>query len=585
MRDRTGTNTVFALLFFTLLTLMTACGGSGGGGGGGGGNDTGAVLYTIGGTVSGLAATGLVMQDNGADDLAVSASGPFTFATQLADGATYSITIKTQPVGQTCTALNNSGTVAGSDVTSASVICSTNAYSIGGTVSGLASAGLVLQNNGADDLAVSASGPFTFATQLADGATYSITIKTQPAGQTCTALNNTGTVAGSDVTSASVICSTNAYSIGGTISGLSGTVVLQNNGANDLTVSANGPFTFTIYVADGGGYNVTVKTQPAGQTCTPSNNSGAVAGANITNVSVTCVNNPHIYLTDSGNNRIVRMDDMTGAGWISLGSTGTGTKQFQLPSGIHVDGGGKIYVTDSGNNRIVRMDDMTGAGWISLGSSGSGTKQFSSPLGIFVDTGGKIYVADTGNNRIVRMDDMTGSGWTSLGSSGSGVNQFSAPQDIVVDTGGKIFVTDFFNGAYQNCRIVRIDNMTGAGWTTYGSPGSGGAGLFGWPTGIVTDSAGKIYVADQNTPNNWIVRMDDMTGAGWTTFGTFGTGTNQFKYPTGVSIDPYGKIYVPDSGNNRIVRINDFTGSGWTTLGSSGTGTKQFSSPYDIYVK
>ena len=57
------------------------------------------------------------------------------------------------------------------------------------------------------------------------------------------------------------------YSVGGSVSGLSGTVVLQDNGGDDLSVSANGPFTFATKLASGAAYAVTVKTNPSGQTC------------------------------------------------------------------------------------------------------------------------------------------------------------------------------------------------------------------------------------------------------------------------------------------------------------------------------
>ena len=79
------------------------------------------------------------------------------------------------------------------------------------------------------------------------------------------------------------------YSVGGTVSGLSGTVVLENNGGNDLSTSANGTFAFSTPLAQGAAYNVTVKTNPSGQTCSVTNPSGTVATANVTNVSVTCV--------------------------------------------------------------------------------------------------------------------------------------------------------------------------------------------------------------------------------------------------------------------------------------------------------
>ena len=67
-----------------------------------------------------------------------------------------------------------------------------------------------------------------------------------------------------------------------------GTVVLQDNGGNDLSVTASGAFTFSTALAAGAAYNVTVKTSPLGQTCTVANGTGTVGSANVTNVAVTC---------------------------------------------------------------------------------------------------------------------------------------------------------------------------------------------------------------------------------------------------------------------------------------------------------
>lgn len=92
----------------------------------------------------------------------------------------------------------------------------------------------------------------------------------------------------------------------------------------------------------------------------------------------------------------------------------------------------KIYIVDSGNDRIVRIDDMTGAGWTTFGTFGDGTNQFSDPKGIFVDTAGRIYVTDDDSNRIVRVNDMNGSGWATFGSSGNGKSQFSSPRGVFV---------------------------------------------------------------------------------------------------------------------------------------------------------
>ena len=73
-----------------------------------------------------------------------------------------------------------------------------------------------------------------------------------------------------------------AYSVGGSVSGLSGTVVLQDNGGDNLSVSANGSFTFATQLAGGAAYAVTVQANPSGQTCTVANGSGTIGSANVT---------------------------------------------------------------------------------------------------------------------------------------------------------------------------------------------------------------------------------------------------------------------------------------------------------------
>ena len=148
-----------------------------------------------------------------------------------------------------------------------------------------------MQNNGGDDLTLTAKGTFTFSTALLNGSSYSVTVHTQPSGQTCTVTNGLGAVSGSNVTNVAVSCAeTTHYTIGGTLNGLnnSETVVLQNNGGDDLTLTAKGTFTFSTALLNGSSYSVTVHTQPSGQTCTVSNDSGTVLGSNVTIVNVSC---------------------------------------------------------------------------------------------------------------------------------------------------------------------------------------------------------------------------------------------------------------------------------------------------------
>jgi hypothetical protein len=89
---------------------------------------------------------------------------------------------------------------------------SSSKFTVGGTVSGLTSTGLVLQNNNGDDLVVITNGTFTFATRISNGKTYSVTIKTQPfsPAQDCVASGDKGTISGANVISVSVVCNTAA---------------------------------------------------------------------------------------------------------------------------------------------------------------------------------------------------------------------------------------------------------------------------------------------------------------------------------------------------------------------------------------
>lgn len=245
--------------------------------------------HAIGGAISGLTGT-VELQNNGSETLSVSTDGNFTFTTAVNEGSAYAVTITSQPVGQTCSVNHGSGTVGTSPVTNVAVVCAANAYPVGGTVSGLAGS-LTLQNNGADDLPLSSNGGFSFATSVAHGASYNVTVHSQPVGQTCTVSNGSGTMGAAAVTNVAVTCHVNTYTVGGTVSGLVGSISLQNNGSDSLTQTSDGAFTFTTPVASGGSYSVTVSSQPSNQTCTVSNGSGSAVSSNITNVTVNCATN------------------------------------------------------------------------------------------------------------------------------------------------------------------------------------------------------------------------------------------------------------------------------------------------------
>jgi len=252
--------------------------------------------HTIGGTVTGLASgEHVTLQNNGADALTVNANGAFTFATPVAYNGSYTVTVNGQPLGRICSVTGGTGSGSGvtSNIGTVSIVCSSNTFTIGGTVTGLASgAQVTLQDNGANAVTVNANGSFAFTTPVAYNGSYAITVSTQPTGQICSLTGGTGSASGviANVSNVALTCSTDTYAVGGTVAGLAnGTqLTLQDNGANALTVSTNGAFTFTAPIAYNGSYAVTVSSQPTEQTCSVTNAAGSSVTANVASVSVSC---------------------------------------------------------------------------------------------------------------------------------------------------------------------------------------------------------------------------------------------------------------------------------------------------------
>src|SRR5581483_6911091 len=163
--------------------------------------------YTVGGTVTGLSGT-LVLKDNGSNDLSLSAAGSFSFSTALGNGSAYTVTVSSQPSGQTCSVSNGSGTISSASVTSVKVACTDNTYTVGGTISGLTTSGLVLAN-GTDTVSpASQATSFIFPTAVKSGVAYSVSVQTQPIGQTCAVSGGGGTVGAANITTVQINCST-----------------------------------------------------------------------------------------------------------------------------------------------------------------------------------------------------------------------------------------------------------------------------------------------------------------------------------------------------------------------------------------
>jgi hypothetical protein len=260
--------------------------------------------FAIGGGIAGLGNnSGLSLHNSvTGEDLPVAPNATsFTFVTKVPSGAGYTITIGAQPSGISCNIFGGQGTVGNSDVTNIVVNCGTNQYVVYGNISGLQGTVMLKDTNtnptDSDTLTTSANGGFAFTKTIVTGETYSVGVMANPTynamtgslQQTCTPANNSGTAP--SINPASVSCTTNTYTIGGSVSGLMGSVTLhENTGNDDVTLNASGNFTFANRIASGSTYTVVVKTQPAMVTCTvTANATGTVTNANITNVGVTCM--------------------------------------------------------------------------------------------------------------------------------------------------------------------------------------------------------------------------------------------------------------------------------------------------------
>ena len=515
-------------------------------------------LFNIGGSVSGLAGSGLVLQDNGVDNLSVSANGGFSFAIPLVSGGNYAVTVKTQPANptQVCTVSNGSGTVASSDVNSVVVACVTQSFAVGGTIQGLLGSGLALQDNGADVLAVGAGGPFTFAVAVESGQPYLVTIKTQPQNpaQVCNVTTGSGTVTSGPVTSALVNCAASQLSL----------IAGQLGGIGNI---------------DGSGTGARFN-QPYGP--------GIDAAGNL-------------YVADW--NPSIRK--VTPAGVVS---TLPGTKpQLDFPSDVAVDGAGNLYVADSGHN-IIRK--ITPAGTVTTfagsGSPGSADGQgsaasFYNPGGVAVDAEGNVYVADTYNNTVRRITPAgavtTVAGIVGMQGSADGpaaTATFSAPSSIAVDAAGNVYIADPFNNTIRKLAASVVSTLAGTPGVSGGADGTGAAAQFNHPSGVAVDAAGTIYVAD--TANHTVRRVTaagivtTLAGTAGASGATDGAGSAaRFGSPVGVRVDASGTIYVTDNGNSAIRRVTasgvvtTFAGAPASPGSADQTGAAaSFSTPYGI---
>jgi sugar lactone lactonase YvrE len=291
-----------------------------------------------------------------------------------------------------------------------------------------------------------------------------------------------------------------------------------------------------------------------------------------------------------------------------------------LPTGVVVDAAGNMYISDSNNNRVRRVDAVTGmittfAGNGVSGYSGDGgaatSAEISNPAGLAMDGSGNLYFADTGNQVIRRIDAVSGlittiagvpsvGGYVGDGGAATKAN-LSFPEAVVLDTAGNLYISDTGNN------VVRVVNASGviSTFAGTGAPGYNGDGIkattaaLSNPWGLAVGVDNSLYIADMG--NNAIRKVGPTgiitTVAGSNSVGFSGDGgpatSAQLKAPAAIALDPAGNMYIADSGNNRVRKVSAATGIINTICGTSSeqyTGDGETAAaaglygPYALYV-
>ena len=282
----------------------------------------------------------------------------------------------------------------------------------------------------------------------------------------------------------------------------------------------------------------------------------------------------NLYIADSDNNKIRRLDASTGVISTVSGKGG---------DGFSSDGSGNLYIVDSGNHNIRRVDRDTGAvtavaGNGSEGFSGDGgpatSASLNNPSGVATDGWGNVVIADFVNHRIRRVDGASGiittvAGNGERGFSGDGGPATSAslyrPSGVGIDGSGNIYVADLFNHKVRHVDAASGVITTVAGNGIWGFSGDGGPAIsasLNSPWSVAVDPSGNLYIADMG--NHRIRRVDGTSGVITTVAGNGAEGFSDdggpansasLDIPQGVAVDGTGDLYIADAANNRVRRV------------------------------
>ena len=506
--------------------------------------------------------------------LGITTDGTYSFGS-FTSGTSYNITVLQQPVSQTCTVTSGESSLSAS--TTVAVACTSESYTISGTVVGMLSGqSVTLQNNSGDNLTVSSNTSFSFTTKVASGVTYLVTVLTQPTGQTCTPNLNSGVVS-DNVSDVSIICSYTVYTVSGNVSGLSGTLVLQNNYGSDQTLTSDGSFSFRV--ASSAKYNVRVKTQPNGK-CTVSNGSGTV-GADVDNVSVGC----WVFVDGGGSSTGVNKNSTYRADNVSLHVFDNNSKLYVSWSEISQYGSiSQIRVKSYDNSTWSTIDGDSNNG-INLIKSRNATNPSMSDNGTHLfavwseDNGaGKGLIRTAVYDNTTRSWDFQNNNFQELNNNNSTTRSANNPQ-LLDDNSSLYAIWSENNGIANQIRVKLFDNSTS--WNLVDNIDDNATGINNNPSKNAINpkllnfnsriyaawsedngSASQIHVARYDDNSSWTI-VDDNSSTGINK----APGKNA-TYPTMAVLST--KLYLAwsetNADNRTQIRVKSYDGSSWSSV-------------------
>ena len=221
-----------------------------------------------------------------------------------------------------------------------------------------------------------------------------------------------------------------------------------------------------------------------------------------------------------------------------------GSATVAMPSGITIDQSGNLYVCLN-----AEVKKITPAGVVTTFATG-----FSGNTGITIDPSGNFYVADLGDNTVKKV--------TSAGVVSTFATNVPRPFGITIDPSGNLFVCNPYDNIISKITPAGVVSVFAGGSISGTADGTGTAASFFYPTGIVSDLSGNLYVTDsfnnriRKITTTAVVTTFAGSGKTWKDEGV-GLDAN-FSTPGGITIDQTGTLYTTETAN--VIRTTTATG-------------------------